>query len=525
MRSSLLSQTGLLALVGLASLALLAREDKPKALRLPGNSTVYLSAQVANLWESEPGKQIVTALGKEFQQAFLQAATERTGLSPEQIERAELVALSLKGIDQDGALILTLRKPIDGDKVLQNLLLSAKVRMIHGQKVYAESVRVGFARADGKTLVLGSMGMIEKLLDPETALPAGNLALTIEKARSHHLAGYLDPKELAEMAAKDLPAAMAPVRPLLASKSGQFWAKLGLESQLHAQMEFADDKATERGRKSLNGLRALGALSLSSLGDAYAATSKPLGAFLNKVGKVLDESEVEQKGNQVSMKLTFTIEKGELNTLIKEAILPLREMALKQQMANHFKQLGIAMHAYNDTTGTFPTATTYDKDGKALLSWRVHVLPYIEQQALYNEFKLDEPWDSAHNKKLLAKMPALYAVPGKKPAIEGGTRIQGFVGKGAFFEGKRGLGIGSFTDGLSNTFMLVEAEREVPWTKPDDLPFDPDAKMLPKLGGAFPGGFHALFGDGSVRFLKSTTKPETLKLYIQRNDGMVIPND
>ena len=312
---------------------------------------------------------------------------------------------------------------------------------------------------------------------------------------------------------------------MLASKSGVVWANVGLSSTLETQIDFADEKAAERGRKSLNGLRALGAVTLSTLGDTYAAQSKLLGAFLGKLGKVLDDSEVEHKDTRIGMKMALKVEKAELTALIKDALVPLREAAMRQQMANNLKQLGLAMHNHHDSTGMLPSMSTYDKDGKPLLSWRVHVLPFIDQEALYKQFKLDEPWDSAHNKKLIAKMPPLYATPGKASAIEGGTRIQAFVGKGAFFEGKRGLRFADFTDGLSNTFMLVEAEKEVPWTKPEDLTFDPEAKMLPKLGGAFKGGFHALFGDGSVRFIVDTLKPQTLKLYIQRNDGMAIPKD
>jgi hypothetical protein len=151
-------------------------------------------------------------------------------------------------------------------------------------------------------------------------------------------------------------------------------------------------------------------------------------------------------------------------------------------------------------------------------------LPFIEEGQLYEQFKLDEPWDSAHNKKLLAKMPKVFApVVGKAP-IEGGTYYQGLVGPGALFDprfGKdRGATMLQITDGTSNTLMVVEAAKAVPWTAPDDVPFDP--KQLPKLGGQFPDGFHAAMADGSVHYFKRDIKPDVLRALITIAGGEAV---
>ena len=119
---------------------------------------------------------------------------------------------------------------------------------------------------------------------------------------------------------------------------------------------------------------------------------------------------------------------------------------------------------------------------------------------LYKEFKLDEPWNSEHNKKLLDKMPKVYApVVGKaKPGL---TYYQVFVGKDAPFDGTVGPRIpATFLDGTANTFLVVEGGEAVPWTKPQDIPYDA-GKTLPKLGGLFPDGFHVGMADGVVRFV------------------------
>jgi hypothetical protein len=156
--------------------------------------------------------------------------------------------------------------------------------------------------------------------------------------------------------------------------------------------------------------------------------------------------------------------------------------------------------------------------GKALLSWRVALLPFLGEQELYKQFKLDEPWDGPHNKKLLARMPRVYAPPGVKTREPGTTFYQVFVGPHAGFEKHQALGIATFTDGTSNTILIVEAGCAVPWTKPEDLHFAPD-EPLPQLGGLFPDGINAALADGSVITLSKRADPDLLRKAIMRDDG------
>ena len=200
-----------------------------------------------------------------------------------------------------------------------------------------------------------------------------------------------------------------------------------------------------------------------------------------------------------------------------------RETAARAISVNNLKQIGLAMYTFADKNVTLPPAANHDKKGKALLSWRVAILPYIEEEKLYNEFKLDEAWDSAHNKKLLAKMPKLFAGPAGTGKANH-TFYKVFVGKGTAFEGKGGVTMEDFKDGTSNTILVVEGGVDVLWTKPADLDYQP-GKKLPAVGGIFPKGFHALFANGSVRFFDKTLKPKTLEAYITRNGGEVIGND
>jgi hypothetical protein len=195
-----------------------------------------------------------------------------------------------------------------------------------------------------------------------------------------------------------------------------------------------------------------------------------------------------------------------------------REVANK----NNMKQIGIAMHNYHDTFNRFPPGGL-DENGKAGLSWRVHLLPFMEQAALYNEFNLDEPWDSEHNKALIGRMPTAYKSPGSKNTKAGQTNYVAMRHENAVITGKQGKRIADIRDGTSNTIMVVEADdkQAVTWTKPDDLDFDPK-KPHTGLGTLRNGQFFALFCDGSVRGISSKITAETLKRLVDRQDGKVI---
>jgi hypothetical protein len=144
-------------------------------------------------------------------------------------------------------------------------------------------------------------------------------------------------------------------------------------------------------------------------------------------------------------------------------------------------------------------------------------LPYLGEEELYKEFHLNEPWDSEHNKKLLDRMPAVYALDPEQPGSA--TVFQVFVGKEAPFLGNnRPRFPASFRDGISNTIFVAEAGEAVPWTKPVDLPFDPKG-LLPRLGGARAEGFFVGMGDGSVHLVHKGVSVESIRAAITPAGG------
>jgi hypothetical protein len=210
--------------------------------------------------------------------------------------------------------------------------------------------------------------------------------------------------------------------------------------------------------------------------------------------------------------------------LLLPAVQKVREAANRTVCSNNLKQLALAMHNYQRVHGRLPPAASQSKDGKPLLSWRVLLLPYLEHESLYKQFKLDEPWDSPHNQRLLAQMPSVFNDPSAPTLEQSTTYYQVFVGKGTAFESPQGHRLQDFPDGTSNTLLIVEAATAVPWTKPVDLSYAPD-QPLPKLGGQHLGGFNAALADGSVRLIPQQTKDQVLRALITRNGGEKLPPD
>jgi hypothetical protein len=195
---------------------------------------------------------------------------------------------------------------------------------------------------------------------------------------------------------------------------------------------------------------------------------------------------------------------------------------IRNRQTISLKQLLLAFHNYHDTNGRADAAIT-DPDGKPLLSWRVALLPYFEEDNLFRQFKQDEPWDSEHNKKFIEKMPKIFEIDGVT-AKPGYTHYRTFVGASASWAFDRPARIpASFPDGTSNTVIMVQAAEPVVWTKPDELPFDGKQAVKPLL--LFRDGRTVVgLADGSARIVRDTVTEAIWKLLIDPADGQPIPD-
>lgn len=202
-----------------------------------------------------------------------------------------------------------------------------------------------------------------------------------------------------------------------------------------------------------------------------------------------------------------------------------RGSARRSQSMNNMKQIALAMHNYHDVYKGFPPRYSTDKDGKPLLSWRVLILPFIEQQALYEQFHLDEPWDSEHNIKLAETLVQVYQSPGLGMEGKSLSHYQVATGDNMALDSTKNRGISEIRDGTSNTLLVVEVDNDHAsiWTKPDDYEFDaanPTAGLRVWEDGVLAG-----FCDGSVRVLSTALDKKMWKLLFEINDGEIVELD
>jgi prepilin-type processing-associated H-X9-DG protein len=218
---------------------------------------------------------------------------------------------------------------------------------------------------------------------------------------------------------------------------------------------------------------------------------------------------------------------GILVALLLPAVQAAREAARRSQCTNNLKQIALAMHNYHDTYKCFPPAVITDQNGRPMRSWRVAILPFLEQAALYEAYKSDEPWDGPNNRALGNIAIPTYRCPSDPSPVPTETNYVMIVGKGAFGGlPNEAIRVSDIRDGTSNTIMIVEVTGSgIPWMEPRDLSVEEIQREINDGSGKWisskhPGGVNVALCDGSVRFLAQTIDRNILRSLIDPNDGM-----
>jgi hypothetical protein len=304
--------------------------------------------------------------------------------------------------------------------------------------------------------------------------------------------------------------------PMTAITQGFHWLAAGLSTDPEPSLRLI---VQARDADSARALHSLGERLMKHLGE-----SSRVRRFEPNFGKLTSDLKSEVNQDRIIVRVA----PEQARAWARALVLPVREINAKNQCINNLKQIGLAMHNYHSKYKTFPPAYTVDKAGKPLLSWRVLILPYLEQESLFKEFHLDEPWDSPHNRALIERMPMMYRCPDSsgKAAAKGMTTYLVPRGKSTIFPGAEGVQLKQVTDGTSNTIFVADApdDQAVTWTKPDDWEVDAAAD-LKRIFGHHPEGTIFSFADGSVHFIRDTVDADLLKKLLTRDGGEVIGQD
>ncbi len=438
-------------------------------------------------------------------------------------------------------LIVTTVKPFDRAKLFQGTVIGGRTKTIQG-KAYAfnEALWSALYPINDTTFLFGAeeavLGLVQQ---KERKQGRGPLTESLELAagKSQVVIG-LNATVLPPEVAQAVP---PPLQPLFQAESVLLAVDLGQTITVNARLAFPKEIQAAEGAQALRAGLAMARQFLAIQGKKLEKEldSKDFGdaivmlyglGFLRLYDDFLKDFPLEQK--RANLEISIKPE-GFPSGIIISSLAAIT--MLGQNATTTFEsvgsviggdppppanilQIGKALESYHEAKGNYPPPAILAKNGEPLLSWRVALLPYLGEEDLYKQFKLDEPWDSFHNRKLLMRMPKVFAPPFGRNAWK--TSYQVFVGPGSVFEGPKGCRKADITDGLATTILLVRVHENeaIAWTKPGDLAFALNRPM-PRLTGRYGVQFDALFADGSARSFNKDFPEQRLRALITRNGG------
>jgi len=492
-------------------------DELPTALSyVPTDAALVLCVDVARAWDSPVLKAIRTA-DRQFVNELTTLGKTDFGFTPDAI--GTVVVFVPKIIEPEDitrlGIVVSFKQAYDSVKLARG----AEKHLPADQKVKVVPVSEQIA------LVLLNLG--DEYAKPQPAHRTGPLSPILKQAaRGQHLAvaGVTLANWPDVLRSDEVPPAFRPFQPLAHAQILTATVDLNQRLDLTVRVKAATAGQATDCEKSLG---VLVRLLQDELKERIAtwekdAALRDLVAVLTACQTATQSVKFSTLGTETHLNASLPLELP-FGTAFTTARQKLQDAAIVAQSANNLKQIALALHNYHDTYGAFPPAAVCDKTATPQLSWRVLILPFIEQEELFKQFKLDEPWDSEHNKKLLPKMPKVFAIPGQRQASDTYYRV--FVGNGAGFDWIMGTQLNNITDGTSNTLMVVTAAEAVPWTKPDELNFDPEKDMTKLMGLVVNGKAQTAFFDGSVRTLTKLPPKKNLNALITKNGGEVIDDD
>jgi len=462
---------------------------------------------------------------------------EQFGVDPQTVSNVKAVwGLSEVGELQFG-MVFQLTENIDLEKLIVALHADPEPTLVEDRMVYAiNGPEEALYLADARTIYAGMMSYLAPVIEADDG--SGSLPMLLKSRPARPGINVLIAMESIRQMVSDVvmqgAVALAPDLQALAQLP---------ELTDTAQLNVNTDGESIRIGLTLVGIDESAAVSIESTISASFAAAKRLAiaeversmntedaslemreASLNYAERLSSEFIQTLTPNRNDKDVTLTVESklgfagsSILAGFLVPAMQSARFAASRMSAANNMKQVMLGLHNFHAAYNKLPTPAITDAAGKPLLSWRVALLPFVEEQGLYTQFHLDEPWDSEHNLPLSKRLPAVYTMTsvGRLPAGE--TVIQAVVGDTIGMRPKDKTGFRDFLDGLSISVLIVQASADsaVPWSKPADVEIDL-ADPLENLVGNPKKGFYVGMGDGAVRFISDNIDPKIFKALLSR---------
>jgi len=478
-------------------------------------------------------------------EVFQALAKEEFGIAPFDVEQVMIVVQPPTNGSPEPVVVVRFARQFKFEELTWDFAKDVTKGQLAGDDYWKSSspVRPSFLMPDDRTLIAGSDASIVRLANVKQEPQPGPLAELLQSAPGKHdvfVAAHLEPVRPMILAA------LQSAPPLPPQLEGFKQAPQRIESA-HATVHISDgqllklvvnakdDQSAQQLEKLvLSGLQLWRQRMMAAFAQAEQSddlVEQAMARYMQRIsGDITAPYDPTRDGHQLvfggvqddeMQLLNAYATTGILVALLLPAVQAAREAARRNTCRNNLRQIGIALHNYHDVHGHFPAPASYDEDGNPLLSWRVHLLPFMEEARLYDQFHLDEPWDSEHNKQLIKEMPQIYRCP-SSTHVEGDfhTCYVAPVGKGHFFEQHKEVSLRDLKDGTSRTIALVEADDAIApiWTQPQDVSIDPQDPVR-GMGGLHPGIFIAVYADDHVEEVRLDIDKNVLKALFTRSGG------
>jgi prepilin-type processing-associated H-X9-DG protein len=497
--------------------------------RVPSDAGFFAHGRAGDLLKTTLFKEIRKAIGAEGEKA-LKEVQDNVGILAEDVETVTFYYPQMPqgpGDEKTFVVAVVTNKPYSRSKLLNTY----RQKDSKDSKEDADTVKLEqdfvLHFTNSQTFAVMHKSLVEKYKKgPISDRKEGPASKALKLATEKHIAVATVnfsalPNEI--LTALETQPQTRPFAPLFKATAVTFSGDLDTSINVEARFACENAKAANDAELSMKLLMKLAEQGLDSVLNDKKVVAE-IGPLLPAVKEVQTSvKNIKIATNDKEMTASFKIKADmSIGEMVKSTLDKVKGDAAKAQGQNNLKQIALAMHSYHDANNGFPPAAICDKKGKPLLSWRVAILPYIEQAALYNQFKLDEPWDSENNIKLAKTLIKVYMIPGVTK--DGETNYRVFTGGGAVFDMVQQSKIQEIADGTSNTLMIFESAERVPWTKPDEVAFDAE-KDVKKLFLWKNDRTNIAMCDGSVRSISNKVSEKTLKNVIMKNDGNVIGED